>query len=287
MRSVVVSLGFPIILEKLPCLYSRQSSDNISKDKSSAVKASSTLTGRPPSLSQRVVEALSDRITAGQLKPNERVPTEPALMQEFGVSRSVVREAISRLQAAGLLRTQQGVGSFVLAPKVSNPLLPEAAPAELKVQQKLAMLELRLSLEPEAAALAAQRRTAEQLSAMERALKDFDTQRMTGEATAEADFRFHELLAQATGNEYFVHVLHSLSSATIPRNSAAAPRKLRNAQAARFGEPSPELHSGKDITAREHHAVLEAIRRGDAAAARAAMFLHLNNSRERMKNAGR
>lgn len=286
MRSFVTLLGFSIILAKLACLYLRQSSDNISKDRSSAVKASSTLTGRPPSLSQRVVEALSDRIATGQLKPNERVPTEPALMQEFGVSRSVVREAISRLQAAGLLRTQQGVGSFVLAPKVSNPLLPEAAPAELKVQQKLAMLELRLSLEPEAAALAAQRRTAEQLSAMERALKDFDTQRKTGEATAEADFRFHELLAQATGNEYFVHVLHSLSSATIPRNTAA-PRKLRNAQAARFGEPSPELHSGKDITAREHHAVLEAIRRGDAAAARAAMFLHLNNSRERMKNAGR
>lgn len=287
MRSFVTLLGFSIILAKLACLYLRQSSDNISKDRSSAVKASSTLTGRPPSLSQRVVEALSDRIATGQLNPNERVPTEPALMQEFGVSRSVVREAISRLQAAGLLRTQQGVGSFVLAPKVSNPLLPEAAPAELKVQQKLAMLELRLSLEPEAAALAAQRRTAEQLSAMERALKDFDTQRKTGEATAEADFRFHELLAQATGNEYFVHVLHSLSSATIPRNAAAAPRKLRNAQAARFGEPSPELHSGKDITAREHHAVLEAIRRGDAAAARAAMFLHLNNSRERMKNASR
>lgn len=286
MRPFVALLGFSIILAKLACLYLRQSSDNISKDRSSAVKASSTLTGRPPSLSQRVVEALSDRIATGQLKPNERVPTEPALMQEFGVSRSVVREAISRLQAAGLLRTQQGVGSFVLAPKVSNPLLPEAAPAELKVQQKLAMLELRLSLEPEAAALAAQRRTAEQLSAMERALKDFDTQRKTGEATAEADFRFHELLAQATGNEYFVHVLHSLSSATIPRNTAA-PRKLRNAQAARFGEPSPELHSGKDITAREHHAVLEAIRRGDAAAARAAMFLHLNNSRERMKNASR
>lgn len=247
---------------------------------------------RPASLSQRVVDGLAERIASGALKPNERVPTEPALMQEFGVSRSVVREAISRLQASGLLRTQQGVGSFVLARKVSSPLMPDVAGAELKVQQKLAMLELRLCLEPEAAGLAAQRRTPEQLSAMERALKEFDTQRSTGEATTEADFRFHELLAQATGNEYFVHVLHSLSSATIPRHAATAaavvaPRRGRPAQAARFGEPSPELRSGKDITAQEHHAVLEAIRRGDAAAARAAMFLHLNNSRERMKNASR
>jgi len=245
----------------------------------------SSASTRTPSLSQRVVDGLSERIASGALKPGDRVPTEPVLMQEFGVSRSVVREAVSRLQASGLLRTQQGVGSFVLAPKVDMPALQPAPGAELKLQQKLAMLELRLSLEPEAAALAAQRRTPEQLSAMEQALDDFDTQHSTGEATAEADFRFHELLAQATGNEYFSHVLRALSSATIPRQAAA--RRSSGAKPARFGEPSPELRPGKEITAQEHWAVLEAIRRGDAPGARAAMFMHLNNSRERMKNASR
>jgi len=237
-------------------------------------------------LSQRVVDGLSERIASGALKPGDRVPTEPVLMQEFGVSRSVVREAVSRLQAGGLLRTQQGVGSFVLAPKVDMPALQPAPGAELKLQQKLAMLELRLSLEPEAAALAAQRRTPEQLTAMERALDDFDTQHSTGEATAEADYRFHELMAQATGNEYFSHVLRALSSATIPRQAAARGTGAK-ARPARFGEPSPELRPGKEITAQEHWAVLDAIRRGDAAGARAAMFMHLNNSRERMKNASR
>jgi DNA-binding FadR family transcriptional regulator len=244
----------------------------------------SSPSGRPASLSQRVVDGISERIASGALKPGERVPPEPVLMQEFGVSRSVVREAISRLQASGLLRTQQGVGSFVLAPKVDVPPLPQAAGAELKLQQKLAMLELRLSLEPESAALAAQRRTPEQLAAMEQALDDFDTQHTTGEATAEADFRFHELIAQATGNEYFSHVLRSLSSATIPRQATA---RRSPAKPARFGESSPELRPGKEITAQEHWAVLEAIRRGDAAGARAAMFMHLNNSRERMKSASR
>ncbi|MFG6416635.1 FadR/GntR family transcriptional regulator [Roseateles sp. DC23W] len=240
--------------------------------------------GRPTSLSQRVVDGLSERIASGALKPGDRVPTEPVLMQEFGVSRSVVREAISRLQAGGLLRTQQGVGSFVLAPKVDVPPLQPLQGAELKLQQKLAMLELRLSLEPETAALAAQRRTPEQLAAMERALDDFDTQHTTGEGTAEADYRFHELLAQATGNEYFSHVLRALSSATIPRQSTA---RRTTRRVARFGESSPELRPGKEITAQEHWAVLDAIRRGDAAAARAAMFMHLNNSRERMRNASR
>ncbi len=240
--------------------------------------------GRGPSLSQRVVDGISERIADGALKPGDRVPPEPVLMQEFGVSRSVVREAISRLQAGGLLRTQQGVGSFVLAPRVGVPALQQAAGAEPQFQQKLAMLELRLCLEPEAAALAAQRRTPELLSAMEQALDDFDTQHTTGEATAEADYRFHELLAQATGNEYFSHVLRSLSSATIPRQAAV---RRGGAKPARFGESSPELRPGKEITAQEHWAVLEAIRRGDAAGARAAMFMHLNNSRERMKSASR
>lgn len=242
---------------------------------------------RPTSLSQRVVDGVTARIRSGELAPGTKVPPEPALMREFGVSRSVVREAVSRLQANGLVHTRHGVGSFVLAVQADNPL-PAQAQADLKLRQKLAMLELRMSLEADAAALAAQRRTAEQLAAMEAALADFERQHSTGEGTAEADFRFHELLAQATGNEYFVLVLRSLSGATIPRAAGRAQRRPtapRPAQPARFGDPSPQLRSNKDITAQEHRAVLDAVRRGDAALARAAMYLHLTNSRDRMQAA--
>jgi DNA-binding FadR family transcriptional regulator len=239
---------------------------------------------RVPNLCQRVVDGVSERIRSGTLKPGERVPTEPALMREFGVSRSVVREAVSRLQAGGLLHTRHGVGSFVLeAPP--QPGLFKQPDAVLQLRQKLAMLELRISLESEAAALAAQRRTPQQLQAMDRALNDFDAQLQTGEGTAEADFRFHEQLARATGNEYFVHVLRSLSGATIPRAGEGAPRRRGPARGRRFGEPSPQLRSGKDITSQEHRAVLEGIRLGDANMARAAMYMHLKNSAERMKNA--
>jgi GntR family transcriptional regulator, transcriptional repressor for pyruvate dehydrogenase complex len=250
------------------------------------------LPGRATTLSQRVVDGVTELISSGSLKPGARVPTEPALMRQFGVSRGVVREAVSRLQANGLVRTRQGIGSFVLAPQPNLSLLRSPADETLKLQHKLAMLELRLSLESDAAALAAQRRTPEQLAEMERALDDFEAQLATGEGTVEADFRFHELIARATANEYFAHVLRSLSSATIPHQLArtstrrgAAVKAPKRAKGPRFGEPSPQLRSNKDITALEHRAVLDAIRRADASSARAAMFLHLNNSRERMKQA--
>lgn len=243
---------------------------------------------RAPSLSQRVVDGLTQRIDSGALRPGERVPTEPELMREFGVSRSVVREAVSRLQAGGLVRTQHGVGSFVLAPQPVVPLLASTDTTHIKMQQKLAMLELRLSLEAEAAALAAQRRTPAQLAAMERALAEFEAQLTNDDATAASDFRFHELIAQATGNEYFVHVLRTLSGATIPRPGLRRPpiAKSRRKEP-RFGEPSPQLRPGKELAAQEHRAVLDAVRRGDASMARAAMYMHLTNSRERMKAADR
>lgn len=245
-------------------------------------QASDSNTQRAPSLSQRVVDGITRRIQSGELKPEQRVPPEPALMREFSVSRSVVREAVSRLQANGLIRTRHGVGSFVQAPQPDRALM-HAPDAVLMLQQKLALLELRLSLESDAAALAAQRRTPEQLSAMQAALDAFDRQHSTGEGTAEADFRFHELIAQATGNEYFLHVLRSIGTATITRGRTGTGKLTPSPKAPRFGEPTPQLRSGKEITAMEHRAVFDAIARGDAAMARAAMYMHLNNSRDRMK----
>jgi len=236
---------------------------------------------RTPSQSQRVVEGLLERIQHRHLVPGAQIPTEPELMKEFGVSRSVVREAVSRLQANGVVRTRQGVGSFVLSPRATVELGIDA-PEELKVRQKLAMLELRLTLEADAAALAAQRRTAEQLAAMEAALVSFERRQEANESTTEADFQFHELIAEATGNEYFVLVLRSLSKATIPRMPS---RRGQTAKARRFGDPTPALRATKDVTLQEHRDVLNAIRSSDPTQARAAMYLHLCKSIERLKAA--
>src|ERR1044071_8740144 len=82
---------------------------------------------RSKSQPQRVVDSVMARIRSGELGPGNRVPPEPELMREFGVSRSVVREAMSRLQASGLVETRQGAGTFVLAKPTTEPLLSIAA----------------------------------------------------------------------------------------------------------------------------------------------------------------
>lgn len=241
---------------------------------------------RTQSLSQRVAEQLTQRIQGGGIKPGERVPTEPELMREYGVSRSVVREAVSSLQAAGLVHTRHGVGSFVLPPQKGLALLPQPDGTRLRMQQKLAMLELRLSVEVEAAALASARHSSAQLSAMEGALLEFESQLAVGGETAAADFRFHELIAEATTNEYYLHVLRTLSGVTIPR-AGSRPSNGGSGRRGRvgFGDTSPQLRPGKELAAQEHRAVLDAIRRQDAAMARASMYMHLCNSRDRMKAA--
>ena len=236
---------------------------------------------RAKSQPQRVFDGVADRIRSGALKPGDRGPSEPELMKQFGVSRTVVREAMSRLQAGGQVETRQGVGTFVLASPAGEPLL-DITRGEVKARQVLAMLELRISIESEAASLAAARRTEAHLAAMRAALDDFDAHRRAGERTSEDDFRFHAQIAAATGNEYFEEVLASLGSATLRRVTAEAEARAPGG-GPRFGDPLPSLEPGKEVTQAEHEAIYEAIVRGDGAAARAAMFIHLSNSRQRLR----
>src|SRR5262245_27741878 len=122
-------------------------------------------------LAQRLVGAWAEEIRGGTLRPGQRLPTEAEAVQRFGVSRTVVREALSRLQAAGLVETRHGVGTFVAAKREAG-LRADAAEIATVVDL-LAMLELRIGIESEAAALAARRRTPQQIQAMRRALERY------------------------------------------------------------------------------------------------------------------
>src|SRR5258706_1262715 len=108
-------------------------------------------------LAERVVSELAAEIRHGTLRPGDRLPTESAAARRFSVSRTVVREALSRLQASGLVETRHAVGTFVTASRRETGLRTHA-PENATVDDLLAMLELRIGVESEAAALPAARR---------------------------------------------------------------------------------------------------------------------------------
>jgi len=225
---------------------------------------------RPRSLAQTVVAALEGRIRDGRLPPGGKLPTEGQVMAEFGVSRTVVREALSHLQAAGLVHTRHGVGTFVAdsAPAASF----QVAPAQIEtLRDVIALLELRIGLETEAAALAALRRRPTQLAVMREALDAFASAVEQGRDAVGADFRFHAEIARATGNEHFVSLMATLGERAIPRARLASAENddARRAYLRRVND--------------EHESLYEAIARQDPDAARAAMRTHLANSRERRR----
>lgn len=227
---------------------------------------------RRRSLTEGLVENVTARIRSGALPPGSRLPTEPEMTAEFGVSRTVVREAISRLQAAGLVETRHGIGTFVLDPPPRGGLDTGVV---LTIRDVIAMLELRISLETEAAALASQRRDDAELARMTRALADFNREITEGRNGVEADFRFHMEIAKATRNRWFETVFHDLGTSTLPRT--------------RLDLSNYATEMGADYLSRvnrEHEAILEAIERGDAEGARAAMRMHLTQSRERLRRIG-
>lgn len=226
------------------------------------------------SLAQGVVEQISAVIRQGMLKPGDKLPTESSLMSQHGVSRTVVREAISHLQAAGLVQTRHGIGTFVLErPQAGLGLEAENM---LTLRDVLSILELRIGVETETAGLAASRRTGEQVAELAAALREMQQAMAEGRSAVEADKRFHLLIAQGTGNRYFVDILEQLGNAIIPR--------------ARLNTPGLEHDKPADFlerVSREHDDIFRAIERRDPEAARAAMRMHLSNSRERLVQAQR
>lgn len=230
---------------------------------------------RSRNLAEQLEETLAERIRNGAYPAGGRLPSEVVIAAQFNCSRTVVREAISRLQAAGLAETRHGIGTFVL--ETGTPLKFDIDPATaLTVQDALSMLELRITLEVEAAALAAARRSEAHLADMRAILDSFQARLQTSsEASSETvgpDFDFHLKVAEATGNRYFVEIMSLLGTATIPRNRLTLARASSDPNYLRTIE-------------RQHFDVYEAIRARDPEAARTMMRVHLTASRERLRRA--
>ena len=223
-------------------------------------------------LVNEVMESLATSIREGAIKPGDKLPTESEIVARFDVSRTVVREAISRLQANLLVETRHGVGTFALAPAPDHGNFRISDVDFDTVSDVIALLELRISLETEAAGLAAQRRTEHNLVAMQDMLDAF-VAAIEGESDAvPSDFQFHMEVARATGNRHFADLMNYLGTMIIPRARVNTPKR------------APE---GRLIYLRrvhgEHESIFSAIRNQDTDAARAAMRTHLANSKDRLK----
>jgi GntR family transcriptional regulator, transcriptional repressor for pyruvate dehydrogenase complex len=222
-------------------------------------------------LAQGVVAGLKDKILAGDLPPGSKLPSEAELIEEYGVSRTVVREAVTRLRAEGLVETFQGRGSFVLAMPEPSSFTVEAAAIRTH-HDVLDMIDFRLGIESEAAALAAARVDATGAEAIRAALAAFVA--ATPEDAVEADFGFHRAVAAASGNRFYLDLLDSLGPMMImlARTRLADAYSLTDA-------------SHVERVCREHDDVAAAVIAGDPDTARAAMRVHLGNTRRRL-NAG-
>jgi GntR family transcriptional repressor for pyruvate dehydrogenase complex len=232
------------------------------------------MTLRPrETLTSQLVTALSDRIQRSVVKPGDKLPSEQALIEEFGVSRTVVREAISSLKARGLVATQQGVGAFVLKPAAANAFRVDEAQLTL-VHEVIAVLELRAGLEVEAAALAAERRQAAHLAAMRDALDRMAAAIEAADDVVTPDLDFHRSIAEATGNRHFRHLFNYLGALLIPR---------ARVETFKLNATAPQDYLRR--VNREHEKIYRAIERQDATASRTAMRAHLGNSRDRLRRA--
>ena len=220
------------------------------------------------SLAERVVTALKDRILTGDLAPGVKLPSETELVEEYAVSRTVVREAVTRLRAEGLVETFQGRGSFVLAVPQPSSFSLEAS-AIRNQRDVLDMVDFRLGIETEAAALAARHRTDADTVAIAEAMAELT--RAGHEGAVEADFAFHRAVAAATGNRFYTDLLDALGPMMImlPRTRLGSAYSLSDAEHV-------------DRVNREHEAVAAAVLAGDVETARAAMRVHLGNTRRRL-----
>lgn len=231
---------------------------------------------RKPKLAVRVIEALKQRIEVGELQPGNRLPPETALVESFGVSRTVVREAITALAVDGYVEPRHGAGVFVLAREATVSPMRLGTPASL-----LDCMELRIAVEVEAAALAAVRRSSAQEAAIRDAHKSLhrlaEDER---DARTRADIDFHLAVANATNNTCFIDAAEMLAHRVMPllRPNGETLDPINGA-----AEPAQDEGGRLRAIVEEHAAILEAISAADPSAARSAMRLHLSNAERRLQ----
>lgn len=225
-------------------------------------------------LADKVYENLFHAIVTGMIAAGTRLPSENDLAREFDVSRPVLREALDKLRADGLVSSVRGSGNFVQNAVRAAPRRPvdetEDRDALERIGDLLNGIELRLIIEPEAAFLAARRRGPADLGRMRAALDRFEEALAAGTILHYHDYAFHEAVAAASCNPRIVDTLKSLEYDVS-----------RSAMLMRALSQHPPLLRSEAVRA-EHEAIFRHIEAGADVEARRAMCNHIEHARSRM-----
>jgi GntR family transcriptional repressor for pyruvate dehydrogenase complex len=240
--------------------------ESTNKSVQSISGAKSAFLIEPSRLADRIYEQILEQIVSGKFSIGDRLPSENQYANDHGVSRTVIREALSRLLADGVVITRQGAGTFVQR-KPGREFL-RLAPIG-GIPDLMRCFEFRIALEGESAYLAAQRRTEENIEAISEAFEKLDQANNLGEVGVPLDIAYHMAIARASRNQLFVQTLdalalHIFNGMNITRSLSLNRNRKRLL-----------------LVQEEHRRILEAIRKGDEEVARNEMRAHIDNARHR------
>ncbi len=237
--------------------YDRAVTDSTSRDTQAGGNALFEQITREPRLSDKVADMMLETILSQKLRVGDRLPSERELGEQFGVSRTVVREAVRALVAKGLIDVRSGSGlrvAAVDAAAVSESMSLYLRGATLDFEK---VHEVRALLEVHIAGVAAERATDADVTRLREVHERMRAERGDVEAAARDDLEFHRVIARATQNDLYLLLMDSIGSALID---------IRR----------ENLRSGSTpMTLDQHEAVLDSIAAGDPDRARAAMAAHL------------
>jgi GntR family transcriptional repressor for pyruvate dehydrogenase complex len=215
---------------------------------------------KPQSRADLVVDKIANSIINAELSDGELLPPENQLCEIFGISRSILREAIRVLVSKGLVEVKQGNGTYVRLPKIE---VPEEAVRNFLMANKLSLLQLmevRTPIEVEVARLAAERREEKHLNIMERSLQIMNNDSNSVEVYADADGAFHEAIIDASGNPLFGIMIRSImGNLHISRQLAIR-------------------HFGIEVVIQEHGGIFEAIKNQQPSIAAIKMKEHMDGA---------
>lgn len=247
-----------------------------SRPQASALASVAAAARGKTTLADHVTSVLAQQIRSGEFAPDARLPSEMELTERFSVSRTVIREAISRLKSEGLVGSRRGSGTVVLPVTQATPFRLDLNVDDGRdsIQAVLRVIELRRGVEGEMAALAAQRRTRAQNLAIQQALQAIDAAAAAGRDGVQEDFAFHAAISNASHNPLYTSLVQFLSQFL---HAAIRVSRMNEARSNEFVQ---------QVRA-EHAALAQAINDGNAEAARAAALRHMEQSALRLQAADR